>query len=202
METFYLVDQYIDPGFNLHRSCSQLSLHMLLNLGESLYLPLTPRHIVTEIENGINGMNEKNVPQIMRDNGAGAAYDLMLKSVKDFSASTSAWMEARDNMKKKGVTDPLSLRSLNDQIMLLERTFLLPQGLPGRSHHRHALFSPAKFNIYGGAAFPGISDLLHEVEKLDNEESQERFKEIRKHLSDLMIVLRQAASWLSTDIQI
>ena len=80
---------------------------MLLNLGESLYLPLTPRHIVTEIEHGINGMNEKNVPQIMRDNGAGAAYDLMLKSVKDLSASASAWMEARDRMKKEGVTDPL-----------------------------------------------------------------------------------------------
>ena len=54
-------------------------------------------------------MNENNVPQIMRDNGAGAgaAYDLMLKSVKDFSASASAWMEARDRMKKEGVTDPL-----------------------------------------------------------------------------------------------
>ena len=61
---------------------------MFLNLGESLYLPLTPNHIVTEIEYGINGMNENNVPQIMRDNGAGAgagaAYDLMLKSVLCF----------------------------------------------------------------------------------------------------------------------
>ena len=56
--------------------------------------------------------------------------------------------------------------------------------------------------IPGGAAFPGISDLLHEVEKLNEVENQERFKQIRKHLSDLMIVLRQAASWLSTDIQI
>ena len=54
----------------------------------------------------------------------------------------------------------------------------------------------------GGAAFPGISDLLHEVEKLDTGERRERFKEIRKHLSDLMIVLRQAASWLSTETQI
>jgi len=202
-ETFYLVDQFIDPGFKLHRTCSKLSLHMLLNLGESAFLPLTPRHIVVEMQNEIDSMIEKNVPQILKDNGAGPAFDLMLESIRDFNVSASSWIDMREAMKKEEeVVQPLRLRSLNDQIMLLERTFLLPGGLPGRAHHRHALFSPAKFNSYGGAAFPGISDLLHEVEKLDTGERRERFKEIRKHLSDLMIVLRQAASWLSTETQI
>ena len=41
------------------------------------------------------------------------------------------------------------LRELNDQIMNLERTFILPKGLPGRPEMRNALFSPAKFNAYG-----------------------------------------------------
>ena len=31
-ETFFLMDEILDPGFALHKSCSQLSLHMLLQV--------------------------------------------------------------------------------------------------------------------------------------------------------------------------
>ena len=90
--------------------------------------------------------------------------------------------------------------------MNLERTFLLPQGLPGRPGIRNALFSPAKFNAYGeifleyvlfhilctgGAAFPGISDLLFGWEKLEKEERLSRFEEVKKHLKDLMVIFIQ-----------
>lgn len=42
-----------------------------------------------------------------------------------------------------------SVRMLNDKLMLLERVFLLPQGLPDRQNFRNAIFSPSKFNSYG-----------------------------------------------------
>ena len=84
--------------------------------------------------------------------------------------------------------------------MLLERIFLLPQGLPGQVSYRHALFSPSKHNSYGtvhctelysrsktktiiisaGSAFPGLADLLHGIEELDTEEKGKRIKELRK----------------------
>ena len=53
-----------------------------------------------------------------------------------------------------------------------------------------------------GAAFPGLSDLRNGVGMLNGEEKVLRFKEVRKHLSDLMIVFRQASSWLSDNIEI
>jgi hypothetical protein len=59
-----------------------------------------------------------------------------------------------------------------------------------------------KISRLAGAAFPGISDLLHGVDKLGKGEKMTRFKEVRKHLSDLMIVFRQSSSWLSQDIEI
>ena len=54
----------------------------------------------------------------------------------------------------------------------------------------------------GGAAFPGISDLLHDIENLEEGKRKERIRNIKKHLSDLMIILQQAASWLSIEIDI
>ena len=44
--------------------------------------------------------------------------------------------------------------------------------------------------------FPGILDLLHDYEELKDEERVERVLELRRHLSDLMILFRQAAAWL------
>ena len=100
-ETFYLVDKFIDPGFKSHSTCSKLSIHMLLNLAESAFLPLTPRHIVTEIRRGVDGMREQKFPQILRENGAGDAFDLMLTAIEDFNSSAKSWVQNRDKMKKE-----------------------------------------------------------------------------------------------------
>ena len=55
-ETFYLVDKIIDPGFKLHRTCAQLSTHMMLHLGESSVLPFTTEHLLFEIKK-VKNMN-------------------------------------------------------------------------------------------------------------------------------------------------
>lgn len=202
-ETFYLMDKIIDPGFAIHKTCSQISSHMALNLAESLVLPFTTRHLLAELQKGIDALEKNNVPKALKENGAGEAYDLMLKSLNTFKMAAEKWTEGKSQMESDGtLSNPIRLRELNDQIMNLERTFLLPKGLPGRPEIRNALFSPAKFNAYGGAAFPGISDLLFDWEKLAKDERITRFEEVKRHLSDLMLIFRQAASWLSLEYDI
>jgi len=196
-ETFYLMDKIIDPGFHLHRSCSQMSTHMMMQISESALLPLSTRHFVDEVEKGVKALEEKDAVQQLRDGGLGKPYDLLLSTIEEFKSASISFEKRREELKASGkLEDPLAARILNDQMMKFERVWLLPQGLPGRPAIRHAIFSPAKFNSYGGAAFPGISDLLHEVDKLSEEERRERFTELRRHLSDLMILFRQAAAWL------
>ena len=75
----------------------------------------------------------------------------------------------------------------------------MPGGLPARSdvHDvRNAIFAPAKFNSYAGAAFPGISDLLHEIDDLEDNAKTTRWNEIQRHVSDLMIMIQEAAHFL------
>ena len=69
-------------------------------------------------------------------------------------------------------------------------------GLPGRPESRNAIFAPVKFNLYGASAFPGISDLLHEIENLEGDSKEARWKEIQRHVSDLMIMIQEAARFL------
>merc|ERR1719225_25987 len=93
--------------------------------------------------------------------------------------------------------NPLEHRIVNDQMMQLERVFLMPAGLPGRPESRNAIFAPAKYNSYAGSAFPGIADLLHEIDDLEIEAKEARWKELRRHVSDLMIMIQEAARFLS-----
>ena len=73
----------------------------------------------------------------------------------------------------------------------------LYKGLPGRPLERNAIFAPAKYNSYAGSAFPGIADLLHEIDDLEIEAKEARWKELRRHVSDLMIMIQEAARFLS-----
>ena len=68
---------------------------------------------------------------------------------------------------------------------------------PAASEHRNALFAPGKFNKYGGGGFPAIPDLLHQIEKLKpgSQEHAQRWKTIKKHVSDLMIMIQAAARY-------
>ncbi len=84
---------------------------------------------------------------------SGPAYELMLEKMAGFKMAAERWTARRDALLQEGgqllLADSFQLRELNDQLMMLERVFLLPKGLPGRPDVRHALFSPANFDAYG-----------------------------------------------------
>jgi Transferrin receptor-like dimerisation domain len=69
----------------------------------------------------------------------------MIQKMNQFRDRAQRWLTRRDQL----IVSHLEQRALNDQLMMLERVFLLPKGLPGRPDVRHALFSPAKFDLYG-----------------------------------------------------
>ena len=97
-------------------------------------------------------------------------------------------------------TDPFKLKMVNDQLMQMERVFLMDGGLPERPHTRHAIFAPGKHDSYSGGGFPAISDLLYENEKLvkGSEEYKKRWSTIKQHVSDLMIMTQSAARYLKS----
>ena len=66
-----------------------------------------------------------------------------------------------------------------------------------RPYVKNAIFAPELYNKYGGSAFPAIHDLLHEIHKLDPDQLEDRWEQVRLHLSDLMIMVQSAAKFLS-----
>ena len=166
-------------------------------MADSHVLPYSLGHFPKRMRDALDTMEANNVTGLMEANGA--TLDHLSAAVGRFSAAVDRHEQA---LKTMDLGDELKLRMANDQLMGLERVFVMPRGLPGRPDSRHAIFAPAKFNKYGASAFPGISDLLHEVEKLRGEEKEKRWEEMRLHLSDLMIMVDNAADFLSPVDQI
>ena len=72
-------------------------------------------------------------------------------------------------------------------------------GLPDRIQYRHVVSAPSLFDAYGGSAFPGIGDLLYKLDQINDQNSQEYkdvIKQIKKHVSDLMIIIKRASHYL------
>merc|ERR1712107_230438 len=91
------------------------------------------------------------------------------------------------------------LRVLNDQMQGFEKTFLLYEGLPDRIQYRHVVTAPSLFDAYGGSAFPGIGDLIYKLDQIQDQESVEYktvMKQIKKHVSELMIIIKRAAHYI------
>ena len=65
----------------------------------------------------------------------------------------------------------LAIRAINTKYKYLERKFLFPEGLDGRSWFKHVVFAPGKWTGYSGATFPGIVEAIEE----DNDEATRRW---------------------------
>lgn len=63
----------------------------------------------------------------------------------------------------------LQIRAVNTRYKLLERKFLRPEGLDGRSWFKHIVFAPGLWTGYAGAVFPGLMEAI-------DERDEERFK--------------------------
>ena len=145
-ETFYLVDQILDPGFAISKSSAQLNLHLILQLSETSLLPYSPADIVSTLERALKGEDFRT----LRVLGLGDSLDVMLEALGKLKTALENWSSEVEREREAGeLEDRLLLRMRNDQLMMLERIFILAEGIPGRKNYRHALFSPSKYNSYG-----------------------------------------------------
>ncbi|CAI6337869.1 unnamed protein product [Periconia digitata] len=83
----------------------------------------------------------------------------------------------------------LAVRRVNTKYKLLERQFLYPEGLDGRTWFKHVVFAPGKWTGYAGETFPGIGE---GIERGDLEG-------MRKWAGIVVGVLEGATRWLGDD---
>ena len=192
-ETLDLVENIYDPEFKTFRSCAQLNLRLGLQLAEIEKLPHRMENYADVMEDGIGTLEETNVIRRLQDLGIDTQY---------FNESVFAFRQVAHqfDMTAADMLTDVQLRVMNDQMRGFERTLLLYDGLPDRIQYRHVVTAPSLFDAYGGSAFPGIGDLLYKLDQSEEGSPEHGLtvKQLRKHISDLMIITQRAAHYLHT----
>ncbi|XP_019351949.1 N-acetylated-alpha-linked acidic dipeptidase 2 isoform X2 [Alligator mississippiensis] len=118
-------------------------------------------------------------------------FDPLFSAVKNF---TEAAIDFHRRLQQVDISNPIDVRSLNDQLMLLERAFIDPLGLPGRPFYRHIIFAPSSHNKYAGESFPGIYDAMFDIK--NKADQHKAWEEVKRQISIAAFTVQAAAGTL------
>jgi N-acetylated-alpha-linked acidic dipeptidase len=80
----------------------------------------------------------------------------LVEAVKNFRVMAHAADKATSELASKDNIPAERLARVNDALTRVERAFLLPAGLPGRSWFRHAIYAPGLTTGYACWPLPGV----------------------------------------------
>ncbi|XP_014663575.1 PREDICTED: N-acetylated-alpha-linked acidic dipeptidase 2-like [Priapulus caudatus] len=187
-ESFHVMNTIIDSSFKHHEAICRLVVEVLRNLAEAVVLPLSVVDHANHLRAALKDFKEEKGPKLAEN---GVYLDKLEAAVENFTRSANSFKDHVNHVDKK---DAMMVRRVNDQLMKFERAFTDSAGLPGRSLTKHLVFAPSKENLYSGANFPGLVDLLSGLDELDIVEKRERLEAIRSHLSVLIHTVRSASA--------
>ncbi|XP_062053752.1 aminopeptidase NAALADL1 [Lepus europaeus] len=186
-DTFDYVEKFLDPGFSSHRAVAQTVGDVLLRLSDSLFLPLnasdygdTLRSFLQAAQSDLGAPLEQH----------GISLGPLATAVERFEAAAAA-LDQRISTARQGSPDPLQVRMLNDQLMLLERSFLNPRAFPEERYYSHVLWAPRTGST---VTFPGLANAFSRAS--GTEPGSEAWAEVQRQLSIVVAALEGAAATL------
>lgn len=191
-ETFALVDELYDRGFLFHKAVAGLWGQVAVTLADQQILPLDLTAYVNFISRAQEDLNNTYGDMIVGQNLSleffKAAGEKFAANVQEFEAS----LEFVDT------SNPLAVRLVNDQIQMVERSFIDPRGLPNRPEYNHVVFAPSQSDAYSGTAFAGLTDTLAIIDNNpDAEDVSATWRLFEEHLAAVTFLLNTAGDVLS-----
>ncbi|EHH22711.1 hypothetical protein EGK_06031 [Macaca mulatta] len=185
-DTFDYVDKFLDPGFSSHQAVARTAGSIILRLSDSFFLPLkvsdyseTLRSFLQAAQQDLGALLEQH----------SISLGPLVTAVEKFEAAATALGQRISAL--KGSPDPLKVRMLNDQLMLLERTFLNPRAFPEERYYSHVLWATRTGSV---ATFPGLSNACSRAR--DTASGSEAWAEVQRQLSIVVTALEGAAATL------
>lgn len=190
-ETFNMMKQFIDPDFMRHKKCAQLIGILSHILADSTVIPYDLMEMANKLKLVIDNFEVDGVSEKL--NKIGISLNSLKNAIDKFQEQAEIW---HNRIMHLNLDNPLTVREINDRMMLTERIFIKPDGIPQRADYRNVAFAPSQFDQYSSKGFPAVSDLLYGYEKFSESEKEARKKLIELHISDLTIIVQMASSFL------
>ncbi|NWR54901.1 FOLH1 carboxypeptidase, partial [Bucorvus abyssinicus] len=190
-ETYEIVERFYDPTFKNHLAVAQVRGGLVFELANSIVLPFDCRDYASAVNNYahiIYNLSRNHEKELATYN---VSFDALFSAVKNFTEVADSFHE---RLQKIDTNNLLAVRSVNDQLMFLERAFIDPLGLPGRPFYRHVIFAPSSHNKYAGESFPGIYDAMFDIK--NKADQHEAWEEVKRQISIAAFTVQAAAGTL------
>ncbi|NWH45290.1 FOLH1 carboxypeptidase, partial [Fregata magnificens] len=190
-ETYEIVERFYDPTFKNHLTVAQVRGGLVFELANSVVLPFDCRDYASAVSNYayiIYNLSRNHEEELATHH---VSFDALFSAVKNFTEVAARFHE---RLQQIDINNLIAVRSLNDQLMFLERAFIDPLGLPGRPFYRHVIFAPSSHNKYAGESFPGIYDAMFDIK--NKADQREAWEEVKRQISIAAFTVQAAAETL------
>ncbi|XP_043235458.1 N-acetylated-alpha-linked acidic dipeptidase 2-like isoform X2 [Amphibalanus amphitrite] len=194
-ETYYMVTELQDRGLHFTTAVAQMWGEMARRLADDPVLPFGVVRYGTFLQEAFSVLEARFGPRLRQN---GVTLDYVRAAVEEFAEAATTFQE--HFLRQLDLDDPLAVRQANDILMGVERSFLDPRGLPDRPDYNHVIFSPSSSDGYSGVVFPGLVDLLHDLDRLPADRRAAQWQKIKLHVSVLSYIIGSAAHGLQQDI--
>jgi len=158
-DTFYWVKTFVDQKFEIHKAMTQFAGGMLLDLADEPLLPLDIMNYAFALNFSFHVVASS--PKLSANN---ISLSTLQEAISGFLTASRKFESRKSD--PTVVERPSELRTINDQMVRVEKAFIYPYGLPGSNQARHVAFNFGFHNIEPGrATFPGVTEALHMAEK-------------------------------------
>ena len=184
-DDFYWMDHFGDPGYRYHALMSQLWGVVALRLANAEVLPFDYAFQATKLREFASEVGNKQ--------GASRAVHLrgLLRSIDEFEAAGRALNTQILAALRHG--ENFDWTELNQDLMSVERNWLIEDGIPGRSWFKHGLYA-ARYT-YAHLELPGLTEA---VEKRDWATAKQQLQILERATDRNTALLRKATARLTS----
>lgn len=186
-DNFDFVKNFIDPTFKYHAAVTKILGELLRDLADSLFLPFNLFDYAQVLQDFYINLHSKFKADLEEH---GIDLHHLERAIRNFS---DAAMKFHSGQEAVDLSDPMTVRRINDQLLLLERAFLDPNGLPRNIYKKHIVMSPSEIYLSSRGVFPGLLDEFSNLEQDPHNAESSNSQIIKAHYSVLVFTIHSAA---------
>jgi N-acetylated-alpha-linked acidic dipeptidase len=167
-DNFYWMEKFGDPTFAYHATMTKMAGLMVMELADRPILPVDILAFSRQMKRAV-----KNVQAALKD-----LEEKPTTQLDDLSRKIDEWVRVAQNWRKLSSNaanlELLDQRTLNGHLMAIDRAFIAPEGLPGRTWHKNLYVAPGEYTGYAAQLLPALQECLdkNELDRLPVEESR------------------------------
>ena len=178
-DTFFWIKKFVDPEFKTHLAVTKYTAIFLLELSDSALLPFNTQTYGELLQSKAKNLKTNSQFQVHN-----ISTDAFMRAVKNFAKISREFEKSKAKSSKK------EFRTLNDQMMQVEKAFVQTIEENNPKQLRHVIFGPNLANLYGGVYFPRVNHAIEMARKTGDWEL------VKKEISVLTYSINSAASVL------